>query len=75
VREYLGRGQTIEQISCSMQLVAEGIPTTESAYACARQLNLDTPITDEVYALLYEGKTPVQAMHDLIERDQKAEEI
>jgi glycerol-3-phosphate dehydrogenase (NAD(P)+) len=75
VGEYLGRGQTIEQINSAMQMVAEGIPTTKSAYECARRLNIDTPITDEVYDLLYEGKTPAQAMHDLLERDQKAEQL
>lgn len=75
VGEYLGRGQTIEQVTSAMQMVAEGIPTTKSAYECARKLNIDTPITNEVYALLYEEKTPVQAMHDLLERDQKAEQI
>jgi glycerol-3-phosphate dehydrogenase (NAD(P)+) len=75
VGEYLGRGQTIEQITSAMQMVAEGVPTTKSAYACARKLNIDTPITNEVYALLYEGKTPIQAMHDLLDRDQKAEQI
>jgi glycerol-3-phosphate dehydrogenase (NAD(P)+) len=75
VGEYLGRGQTIEQITSAMQMVAEGIPTTKSAYACARKLNIDTPITNEVYALLYEGKTPVEAMQGLLERDQKAEQI
>jgi glycerol-3-phosphate dehydrogenase (NAD(P)+) len=58
-----------------MQMVAEGIPTTKSAYACARKLSIDTPITNEVYALLYEGKTPAQAMQDLLERDQKAEQL
>jgi glycerol-3-phosphate dehydrogenase (NAD(P)+) len=75
VGENLGRGQAIEQITSAMQMVAEGIPTTRSAYACARKLGIDTPITNEVYSLLYEEKTPVQAMHDLLERDQKAEQI
>jgi glycerol-3-phosphate dehydrogenase (NAD(P)+) len=75
VGEYLGRGQTIDRITSEMQMVAEGIPTTKSAHACARKLNIDTPITNEVYSLLYEGKTPVQAMRDLLERDQKAEQI
>jgi glycerol-3-phosphate dehydrogenase (NAD(P)+) len=75
VGEYLGRGQTIGQITSTMQMVAEGIPTTKSAYECAQKLSIDTPITNEVYALLYEGKTPVHAMHDLLERDQKAEQI
>jgi glycerol-3-phosphate dehydrogenase (NAD(P)+) len=58
-----------------MQMVAEGIPTAKSAYECARKINIDTPITDEVYALLYQGKPPAQAMQDLLERDQKAEQI
>src|SRR5881392_165697 len=74
VGEHLGRGQTLQQITSAMQMVAEGIPTARSAFECARKLNIDTPITDEVYALLYEGKTPVQAMQDLLERDQKAEQ-
>jgi glycerol-3-phosphate dehydrogenase (NAD(P)+) len=75
VGEHLGRGQTLQQITSAMRMVAEGIPTAKSAYECARKINIDTPITDEVYALLYEGKPPVQAMQDLLERDQKAEQI
>jgi glycerol-3-phosphate dehydrogenase (NAD(P)+) len=75
VGEHLGRGQTLQQITSAMQMVAEGVPTTKSAYECARRLNMDTPITDEVYALLYQGKTPAQAMQDLLGRDQKAEQI
>lgn len=75
VGECLGRGQTLQQITSAMEMVAEGIPTTKSAYECARRLGIDTPIIDQVYALLYEGKPPVQAMHDLLERDQKSEQI
>ena len=75
VGECLGRGQTLQQITSAMEMVAEGIPTTKSAYECARRLGIDTPISDQVYALLYEGKPPVRAMHDLLERDQKSEQI
>jgi glycerol-3-phosphate dehydrogenase (NAD(P)+) len=75
VGECLGRGQTLQQITSAMEMVAEGIPTAKSAYECARRLGIDTPIIDQVYALLYEGKPPVQAMHDLLERDQKSEQI
>jgi glycerol-3-phosphate dehydrogenase (NAD(P)+) len=75
VGECLGRRQTLQQITSAMEMVAEGIPTTKSAYECARRLGIDTPIIDQVYALLYEGKPPVQAMHDLLERDQKSEQI
>jgi len=74
VGEYLGHGQTLQQITATMQMIAEGIPTTKSAYECARRLGIDTPIIDEVYAVLYQGKTPDQAMQELLERDQKAEQ-
>jgi glycerol-3-phosphate dehydrogenase (NAD(P)+) len=75
VGEHLGRGETLQEITSSMQMVAEGIPTTKSAYECARRLSIDTPIVDQVYSLLYEGKAPIQAMQELLERDQKAEQI
>lgn len=74
VGEHLGRGQTLQQITSEMQMVAEGIPTAKSAYECARKLHIDTPIIDEVYALLYQEETPTEAMQKLLERDQKAEQ-
>jgi len=73
VGELLGRGQSLREITSAMQMVAEGIPTTRSAYECARKLKIDTPIIDQVYALLYQGRTAAQAMEDLLGRDQKAE--
>jgi len=73
VGEKLGRGETLEQIRAGTPMVAEGIPTTKSAYECARKLNIETPIIDQIYAVLYEGKRPDQAMQELLGRDQKAE--
>jgi len=73
VGEELGRGRTLDKITSSMQTVPEGIPTAKSAYECARRLNVDTPVIDEVYALVHQGKPPVRAMEDLLARDQKAE--
>jgi len=58
-----------------MGTVAEGIPTAKSAYECARRLEVDTPIIDQVYSLIYEGKPPARAMEELLQRDQKAEII
>ena len=75
VGEQLGRSQTLAQITSSMQMIAEGIPTTKSAFECARSLGIETPIIDQVKALLYGEKSPVQAMQELLERDQKAEQI
>lgn len=73
VGERLGRGESVEQITSSMQMVAEGIPTAKSAYQCARQLDVETPIIDQVYAVVYEGKPPLQGLQELLQRDQKAE--
>jgi len=75
VGERLGRGESLVQITSSMQMVAEGIPTTKSAYECARNLNIETPIIDQVYAVLYEGKAPLQGLKELLQRDQKAERL
>ncbi len=73
VGERLGRGETLEQISASTHMVAEGIPTAQSAYECARKLQIETPIIDQIYSVLYEGKRPGDAMQALLGRDQKAE--
>ena len=75
VGEKLGRGETLEQILSGTHMVAEGIPTSKSAYECARKLNIDTPIIDQIYSVLYEGKRPDQAMQELLGRDQKAERV
>jgi glycerol-3-phosphate dehydrogenase (NAD(P)+) len=75
VGEKLGRGETLEQILAGTHMVAEGIPTTKSAYECARKLNIETPIIDQIYSVLYEGKRPDQAMQALLGRDQKAERV
>jgi glycerol-3-phosphate dehydrogenase (NAD(P)+) len=73
VGEKLGRGESLDQIATSTHMVAEGIPTAKSAYECARKLQIETPIIDQIYSVLYEGKRPDQAMQELLGRDQKAE--
>jgi len=73
VGERLGRGETVEQISGSTHMVAEGIPTAKSAYECARKFQIETPIIDQIYSVVHEGKQPADAMQALLARDQKAE--
>ena len=70
----LGRGESLSAIRESMTMVAEGIPTTTGAYACARRLGVSTPIIDQIQALLHEGKAPAQAIKDLMARQLRAEE-
>ena len=73
VGERLGRGETVGQIIASTQTVAEGIPTAKSAFECARRLQIETPIIDQIYAVVHEAKPPAHAMQELLARDQKAE--
>lgn len=70
----LGAGETLAEITASMSTVAEGIPTAASAYACARRLGVETPIIDEVNAVLQGDKTPAQAMKSLMKRQLRGEE-
>lgn len=72
--ERLGRGETMAAILASGPRLAEGYPTARSAYRLARQRQVSTPIIDEVYAMLYEGKNVQQAVQDLLGRALKAED-
>jgi glycerol-3-phosphate dehydrogenase (NAD(P)+) len=72
--ERRGRGETMAAIQASHPKLAEGYPTARSAHRLARDKKVPTPIIDEVYALLYEGKDPKKAVRDLISRAFKAED-
>jgi glycerol-3-phosphate dehydrogenase (NAD(P)+) len=75
VGERLGRGESLGQITGGMQMVAEGVPTTKSAFECGRRFGVETPIIDQMHAILYEDKPPAQALTDLLQREQKPERI
>ena len=75
VGEQLGRGRTLQQIAERSHSIAEGVPTAKSAFECARRLNIETPIIDQVYSVVYEAKPPAQALQELLGRDQKAERV
>jgi len=73
VGERLGHAETLAQIQADMKMVAEGIPTAKSAFECARRLGVETPIIDQIYAVLYQDKPLLFAMQELLGRDPKAE--
>jgi glycerol-3-phosphate dehydrogenase (NAD(P)+) len=72
--ERLGKGEAPAAIAASMVAVAEGYPTANSAFQLARKKGVVTPILDETYAMLYEGKNVRQAVRDLMARELKAED-
>jgi glycerol-3-phosphate dehydrogenase (NAD(P)+) len=69
----LGRGRKLEEILQSMHMVAEGINTTAAARDLARQKGIEMAITEQMYAVLFEGLSPRDAVRGLMERELKAE--
>ena len=58
-----------------MKMVAEGVETVKSAFILSKNLCVDMPITKEVYAVLYQGKSPQKAVADLMARPLKSENV
>lgn len=73
VGEQIGAGKTLKEVISSMNMVAEGVDTSRSASQLAAKYNIETPITTEVYKILFEDKNPVIAATDLMTRDMKME--
>lgn len=73
VGERLGRGERLANIISSMVMVAEGVPATYSAHECARRLGIDTPIIDQMRAILEGTRTPREVAATLLTRERRAE--
>ena len=73
VGERLGRGESLAAITESMCMVAEGIPTATSAFACAREHGIETPVLDQVHAIIAGKLSPPDALRELFLRDPKPE--
>jgi glycerol-3-phosphate dehydrogenase (NAD(P)+) len=71
----IGKGMRIKDILDGMKMVAEGIYTTKATYNLANRLNIETPIIKEVYHILYDNKSPKDALTDLMNRNLKEEFI
>jgi glycerol-3-phosphate dehydrogenase (NAD(P)+) len=73
VGERLGRGETLEQVLGGMVMVAEGVNTARAARDLGRARGVELPITEQVCALLLEGRSPGEALDVLMTRDLKRE--
>ncbi len=73
VGERIGSGLKLKEVLKNMYAVAEGVQTSKSASELARKHSVETPITTEVYKVLFEDKDPVKATSDLMTRDMRAE--
>lgn len=70
----LGRGRRLPDIIAGMHgAVAEGVFTTQAAVGLARARSVEMPITEQMDAILHRGKSPAEAIHDLMTRSAKSE--
>jgi glycerol-3-phosphate dehydrogenase (NAD(P)+) len=69
----LGKGRRLNEILAGMRMVAEGVGTTSALLTLARETGVELPITEQVNAILHQGKSPGAAIRDIMERPQKRE--
>jgi len=71
--ERVGKGQTAEQAQRATESVVEGFATCKSVVALGERYNVEMPITQAVYEVLFENKPVQTAIADLMKRRLKAE--
>ena len=73
VGEEIGRGKTLVSILDKMEMVAEGIRTTQSVYDLSKKYQVEMPISEGVYQILFNEKNPKEIVSELMTRDLKLE--
>jgi glycerol-3-phosphate dehydrogenase (NAD(P)+) len=69
----LGKGRKLKAILADMKMVAEGVGTASALLDLATEHNVELPITEQVNAILHEGKSPSAAIREAMERPPKRE--
>lgn len=70
----LGQGRKLNDIIAGMHgMVAEGVLTTNAAIGLAKKMGVEMPITEQMHAILQEGKPPLEAIRDLMSRPSTSE--
>lgn len=69
----LGRGEQLEHITQSLGMVAEGVKTTAAIHDLALRLKVEAPLTEAVYSILYEGRSPGEVLRNLMARQLRDE--
>ena len=69
----IGRGYSLEEVKNEINMVVEGINATKIAYELSRKLNIDMPIVNEMYKVIFENGEIKNAIANLMSRDKKHE--
>ena len=71
----LGKGRKLQEILSEMTMIAEGVKTTLSTFELAKKIDVEVPIVEQMYAILYEDKDPRLAVVELMQRELKSEYV
>jgi glycerol-3-phosphate dehydrogenase (NAD(P)+) len=71
--QMIAQGLSVSEILQKMGMVVEGIKTTQAVYKISKELNVEMPITRELYSVLFEGKSARDAVGDLMGRVRRHE--
>ncbi|RLL48198.1 NAD(P)H-dependent glycerol-3-phosphate dehydrogenase [Oceanobacillus piezotolerans] len=69
----LGKGHKLEDVLKEMGMVVEGVRTVKAAYQYAKEENVEMPITEGIYQVLFEGKKPNEVVEQLMNRSKREE--
>lgn len=71
--DLLGKGHNLQEVLDNMGMIVEGVSTTKAAYELAKQKNIEMPITEAIYDVLYNKTDVKEVVSHLMTRDGKAE--
>ncbi|MBN2073674.1 MAG: NAD(P)-dependent glycerol-3-phosphate dehydrogenase [Actinobacteria bacterium] len=73
IGERISRGEKVKDILEKMYMVAEGVKTSRSVYEIAKKMDIEVPITECVYKIIYKNMSPKESVSRLMERKFKSE--
>ncbi|MEA2016583.1 MAG: NAD(P)H-dependent glycerol-3-phosphate dehydrogenase [Actinomycetota bacterium] len=71
--EKIAGGEKAGKILKDMYMVAEGVKTTKAVFNISKEMEIDMPITECIYRIIYEGQSPAESVKKLMNRKFKSE--
>ena len=69
----IGQGMSMQEAMDEVKMIVEGVYSAKAAAQLAKKYEVSMPIVDEVNAVLFEGKSPAEAVNDLMMRESRSE--
>ena len=69
----MGQGKSMQEAMDEVQMVVEGVYSAKAAAKLAKKYDVPMPIVEEVNKVLFEGKSPAEAVDDLMLRESRSE--